>query len=66
MTTRLNTIWASATSVAKDWVEAYKGLLLAARQGDEDAENGMTELENKLTTEQIADGKTRARDLKPR
>jgi TPR repeat protein len=23
--------------VAKDWVEAYKWLLLAARQGDEDA-----------------------------
>ena len=35
--------------VAKDWVEAYKWLLLAARQGDEDAKKNITELESKLT-----------------
>ena len=52
--------------VAKDWVEAYKWLLLAARQGDEDAKKNITELESKLTPEQIADGKKRARDFKPR
>jgi hypothetical protein len=52
--------------VAKDWVEAYKWLLLAAKEGDEDAKNGITELESKLTPQQIAEGKTRARDLKPR
>ena len=51
--------------VAKDWAEAYKWLLLAARQGDEDAKKNMTELESKLTPEQIADGKTRARDFVP-
>src|SRR5438128_10445380 len=42
--------------VAKDQVEAYKWLLLAAKEGDEDAKNGMTELESKLTPEQIAAG----------
>src|SRR6266567_7156382 len=42
--------------VAEDLVEAYKWLLLAARQGDEDAKKNMTELESKLTPEQIAEG----------
>jgi TPR repeat protein len=56
----------NGNGVAKDWVEAYKWLLLAAKQGDEDAKNGMTEVESKLTPEQIAEGITRARDFKPR
>ena len=50
----------------KDWVEAYQWLLLAARQGDEDAKKNITELERKLTPEQIAEGQKRARDFKPR
>jgi TPR repeat protein len=52
--------------VAKDWVEAYQWVLLGARQGDEDAKKNITVLESKLTPEQIADGKTRARDFIPR
>ena len=46
--------------VAKDYVEAYKWLLLAARQGDDwMMKKNMTELESKLMTpEQIADGKS--------
>src|SRR5437867_7412955 len=52
--------------VAKDYVEAYKWLLLAARQGDEDAKKNLTALESKLTPEQIADGQKRAREFKPR
>jgi len=52
--------------VAKDQVEAYKWLLLAARQGDEGAKQIMKVLESKLTSEQIAEGKKRARDFKPR
>jgi hypothetical protein len=47
--------------VAKDWVEAYTWLLLAVRHGDEDAKNGTTELESKLTPEQIAEGQKRRR-----
>ncbi len=47
-------------------MEAYEWLLLAARQGDEDAKKNITELERKLTPEQLADGKTRARDFMPR
>jgi len=52
--------------VAKDQVEAYEWLLLAARQGDEDAKKNMTELETKLTPEQIAERQKRARDFIPR
>jgi uncharacterized protein len=52
--------------VAKDWVESYRWLLLAASQGDEDAKKNMTELESKLTPEQIAQGQKRAREFKPR
>ena len=33
--------------------------LLAARQGDEDAKKNITELESKLTREQIAEGQRR-------
>ena len=56
----------NGNGAAKDWVEAYKWWLLAAKQGDEDAKENMTVLESKLTPEQIAEGKTRARDFKPR
>jgi TPR repeat protein len=52
--------------VANDPVEAYKWLLLAARQGDEHAKKTMTILENKITPEQIAEGQKRAREFKPR
>ena len=47
-------------------VEAYKWLLLGARQGAEDAKKNITVLESKLTQQQIAEGKTRARDFVPR
>ena len=52
---------------AEDWVEAYKWLLLAARQGHEAPKEYMTVLESKLLTpEQIAQGQKRAREFKPR
>jgi len=68
ITPRRNTIWASAhgDGVAEDLVEAYKWLLLAARQGDEHPKEGVTLLENALRPEQIAAGQKRARDFKPR
>jgi TPR repeat protein len=53
--------------VAEDSVEAYKWLLLAASQGDEDAKAFLTVMESKmLKPEQIAEGQKRARDFKPR
>ena len=53
--------------VAEDWVEAYKWLLLAARQGHEAPKEHMTLLESKLlTSEQIVQGQKRAREFKPR
>jgi TPR repeat protein len=62
----LNVCYYNGEGVAKDYVEAYEWLLLAARQGDEDAKKNMTELESKLTPEQIAEGQKRAREFKPR
>ena len=69
ITPRRNTIWASAhgDGVAEDLVEAYKWLLLAARQGDESAKKIVTNpLESSLRPEQIAEGQKRAREFKPR
>jgi uncharacterized protein len=56
----------TGTGVAKDYVEAYKWRLLAARQGFEDAKRAMAMLENKMTPEQIAEGQKLARNFKPR
>jgi TPR repeat protein len=51
----------------EDWVEAYKWLWLAARQGHEAPKEHMILLESKLLTpEQIAQGQKRAREFKPR
>ena len=56
-----------AAAGTEDWVEVYKWLLLAARQGDEAPKEHMTFLESKLLTpEQIAQGQKRAREFKPR
>ena len=52
--------------VAKDQVEGYKWLLLAAKQGDDAAKRTIAEFERSLTTEQMAEGKKRAGDFKPR
>jgi len=53
--------------VAEDSVEAYKWMLLAARQGNENAKKFMTIMESELLTpEQIAQGQKRAREFKPR
>ena len=62
----LGVCYVSGEGVAENLVEAYKWLLLAARQGDEGAKQIMKVLESKLTLEQIAEGKKRARDFKPR
>jgi TPR repeat protein len=62
----LGVCYARNEGVAKDWVEAYKWLLLAARQGHEDAKKNIAMLESKLTPDQIAEGQKRARDFKPR
>ncbi len=52
--------------VAKNYAEAYTWLLLAAGQGIELAKEYTTELENKMTREQIAEGQQLARNFKPR
>jgi S1-C subfamily serine protease len=52
--------------VAKDYVEAYKWLLLAAGQGDRHAREIISNLESMMSREQIAEGQKLARDFKPR
>jgi len=62
----LHVCYLKGEGVALDLIEAYKWLLLAARQGHENAKKNVTELERLLTPQQIAAGKTQARDFKPR
>src|SRR5882724_10801713 len=52
--------------VARDYVESYKWMLLAAGQGDKDAKESATELEDRMSREQIAEGQTFARNFQPR
>ncbi len=52
--------------VAKDYVEAYKWLLLAAAQRHEEAKKGMTLIEDTRTREEIAEGQRLAREFRPR
>ncbi len=62
----LGLCYTTGRGVAKEYVEGYKWWLLAAGQGNEEAKNIMTSLENVLTREQIAEGQKLARDFKPR
>ena len=50
--------------MTKDYVEAYKWVLVAAAQGFEPAKKKMAELERRLTREQVAEGQKRAGDFK--
>jgi S1-C subfamily serine protease len=62
----LGLCYAQGRGVAKDYVESYKWTLLAASQGDKDAKETMTILENNMSREQIAEGQKVARNFKPR
>jgi hypothetical protein len=52
--------------VAKDYVKAYKWLLLAAGQGDRDAKEITSALERMMSRDQTAEGEKLARNFKPR
>src|SRR5207249_3375797 len=52
--------------VAKDYVESYKWTLLAAGQGEKDAKEFATMVENNISREQIAEGQKLARNFEPR
>ena len=58
--------YAKGEGVAKDYVEAYKWMLLAAGQGDEAAKRATSLLEDAMTREQVAEGQKLARNFKPR
>ena len=62
----LGVCYDSGEGVAKDEIEAYKWWLLAAGHGNDDAKYNMTIVENKMSREQIAEGRRLARDFKPR
>jgi TPR repeat protein len=58
--------YALGQGVAKDYVEGYKWWLLAAGQGFEVVKEGVTDLEERMTREQMAEGQKLARNFKPR
>ncbi len=62
----LGRCYASGQGVAKDYAESYKWMLLASGQGDKDAKEFATILENNMSREQIAEGQRLARNFKPR
>jgi TPR repeat protein/DNA-directed RNA polymerase subunit RPC12/RpoP len=51
--------------VPKDFVQAYKWSSLASAQGDEKAKQNLLNLEQKMTSEQIAEGQRLAYSFKP-
>ncbi len=57
----LGICYTNGQGMAKDEVEAVKWFLLAAAQGDEDANTNMAIAERRLTREQIAEGQKLAR-----
>jgi TPR repeat protein len=58
--------YASGEGVRKNDIVAYMWWLLAAAQGNEHAKHDLLIMENKMTREQIAEGRKLARDFKPR
>lgn len=52
--------------VAQDMTEAYKWFAVAAQQGDADAIKRRDEVAARLSADQLADGKTRAEEFRPR
>ena len=65
---QLGLCYSKGTGVAKDYVEAYKWLNLAAAKGDDRAGNARVNLaaaERFLTPEQIAEGQRLAREFRP-
>jgi TPR repeat protein len=51
--------------VARDVVQAYRWIALAAAQGDAGAQRNLKVLERRMTAEQIAQGQRLAREWKP-
>jgi TPR repeat protein len=62
----LGLCYATGQGVAKDGAEAVKWLLLAAGQGHELAKENLAAEERQLTQEQVAEGRNRASNFKPR
>ena len=59
----LGFVFYKGDGVPKDYVQAYKWLSLAAAQGVEAATQGLQELEQQMTPEQIAEGQRLAREF---
>jgi hypothetical protein len=62
----LGLCYAKGQGVAKDFVESYKWMLLAAGQGNKDAKEFATKLENNISRKQIVEGQKLARNFKAR
>jgi len=62
----LGACYKNGFGVTKDYVEACKWLNLAAAQGNETARKHRDALEKKMSPDQIAEGRKRAREFKPK
>jgi S1-C subfamily serine protease len=56
----------TGNGVAKDYVEAYKWLNLASAQGSESAKEHLSNVEKKMTPEQIAEAQELSHEFRPR
>jgi len=61
----LGDAYANGYGVPKNYIEAYKWLSLAASQGDEPVRNDLSNLEMRMTPEQVAEAQRLAREFKP-
>ena len=62
----LGLCYARGEGMAPDYVEAHKWLSLASVQGDHGAKKYLSQIETKMTPEQIAEAQQRVREFKPR
>ena len=62
----LGNLYANGYGVPKDYLQAYKWMNLASAQGQEYAKNELPLVEQKMTTEQIAEAQRRSAEFVPR
>ncbi len=62
----LGFMYAKGQGVPQDYIQAYMWASLAAAQGDEDAVEGLERLEEKMSSDQIAQAQRLAREWRPK
>ncbi|HUR46348.1 MAG TPA: SEL1-like repeat protein [Candidatus Saccharimonadales bacterium] len=62
----LGIFYVNGRGVEKDFVEAYKWLKLASDQGDKDAGTAFAVIDKLMTSQEIAEAKSRANSFRPK